>query len=198
MIRPDVGAKMARAVGAETVPESGRHRSISPGAGNAQHFSVEPETTPALAAAKTLVEIDDLGALLKPEIEGQIGSLAAAERYRLLDVVGDAGALPRRVEDDAYRELPFAEDRLIGAGCRHEILEVYRIALCRRATFTNHDDVKHHAHCVAAVFAFELGLAQQPVECNIVGAPLLSRAEYRGVGERPQNDCARTGLGSRF
>jgi hypothetical protein len=44
-------------------------------------------------------------------------------------MVGDAGALLRRVEDDAHRERLLAENRLIAAGHRHEIIEIDDVAL---------------------------------------------------------------------
>jgi hypothetical protein len=81
------------------------------------------------ATAKMLVEVDDLGGLLEAEIDGEIGSFAAIERDRFLDMVGDAGALLRRVEDDAHRERLLAENRLIAAGHRHEIIEIDDVAL---------------------------------------------------------------------
>jgi hypothetical protein len=154
--------------------------------------------TAGLPAAETLVEIDHLRALLEPDEDAEIRGLAAAERDRLLDVIGDAGALLRRVKRDPYRERLLAEDRLIGAGHRHEILKVHGIGLPGRAAFANDNDVEDHAHRVAGVFAFEVSLAQQPVECDVIGAPLLSRTENGGVGKRPQDDRARAGLRGRF
>src|SRR5215472_17657471 len=81
------------------------------------------------AAAETLIEIDDLRALLEPDEDVEICSLLAAQRYRLLDMIGDAGALLRRVERDPYRERLLAKDRLVGTGHRHEILEAHGIGL---------------------------------------------------------------------
>src|SRR3984893_12444236 len=114
--------------------------------------------------AKALVEVDHLGALLKADDDVEIRALAAAERDRFLDVIGDAGALSRSVEDDPYRKRLFAEDRLIGAGDGDEILEVHRIGLRRRAALGNDDDVEDQSLRVAAVFALGLGLAEQAVE----------------------------------
>src|SRR6266851_5216785 len=87
------------------------------------------------------VEVDHLRALLEADNDAEIGALAAAERDRLLDVIGDARTLLRRVKDDAYRERPLAEDRLIGAGDGDEILEIHRIGLRGRAAFADDDDV---------------------------------------------------------
>src|SRR3984893_6219222 len=110
--------------------------------------------------AKALVEVDHLGALLKADDDVEIGALTAAERDRFLDVIGDAGALSRSVEDDAYWKRLLAEDRLIGAGDRDEILEIHRIALRRRAALGNDDNVEDQSHRIAAVDALGLSLAQ--------------------------------------
>src|SRR6266446_3598996 len=147
------------------------------------------------APAELLVEVDHFRALLKADDDVEIGALAAAERDRFLDVIGDAGALPRSVEDDAYRKRPLAEDRLIGAGDGNEILEVHRIDLGGRAALGDDDYVEDQSHCVAAVHALGVGLAQRTVEGHVVRAMLGSRAEHRGVGERPQDHRARTDFG---
>src|SRR6266478_2041967 len=135
--------------------------------------------------AELLVEVDHLGALLKADDDVEIGALVAAEGDRFLDVIGDAGALSRSVEDDAYRKRLLAEDRLIGAGDGDKILEVYRIGLRRRAALGDDDDVEDQSHRVTAIHALGLGLAQQTVERNIIWATLGGGAEHRGVGERP-------------
>src|SRR6266536_2746545 len=93
-------------------------------------------------SAEFFVEVDDLRALLKADDDVEAGALAAAERDRFLDVIGDAGTPPRSVEDDPYRKRPLAEDRLIGAGDGDEILEVRRIGLSRRAPLGDDDDVE--------------------------------------------------------
>src|SRR6266851_7773176 len=141
------------------------------------------------------IEVDHLRALLEADNDAEIGALAAAERDRLLDVIGDARTLLRRVKDDAYRKRPFAEDRLIGAGDGYEILEVDRIGLRGRSAFADDDDVEDHSHRIAGVFALDVGLAHQTVECDVVRAALSGGAEYGGIGERPQNHSARTRLG---
>src|SRR6267378_2334643 len=147
------------------------------------------------ASAELLVEVDHFGTLLEADEDVEIGALAAAEGDRFLDVIGDAGAFLRRVEDDAYRKRLLAEDRLIGAGDGDEILEVRRIGLRSRAALGDDDDVEDQSHRVAAVHALGVGLAQQTVEGDVVRATLGSRAEHGGVSERPQDHCARTGFG---
>src|SRR5215468_3991362 len=120
------------------------------------------------ATAEVLVEVDHLRALLEADNDAEIGPIVAAERDRLLDVVRDAGALLRRIEDNAYRKRPFAQDRLIGAGDGDEILEVYRISLRRRAAFADDDDFERHSHRVTGIFALDVSLAQQSVKGDVV------------------------------
>src|SRR5438874_13718456 len=79
--------------------------------------------------AELLVEVDDLRALLKADDDVEIGALATAERDRLLDVIGDAGASARSVESNPDRKRALAENRLIGPGDGNEVLEVDRIGL---------------------------------------------------------------------
>src|SRR5689334_20185344 len=55
------------------------------------------------ASAEVFVEVDDLGALLKAEQDVEVGALAAVERDRFLNVVGDPGAFLGALEDDADR-----------------------------------------------------------------------------------------------
>src|SRR5215469_6092907 len=124
------------------------------------------------AAAEALVEVDDLGALLKADYDVEIGSRAASQRDRLFDMVGDAGAFLIGLEGDADGERRFAEDRLIGSGHGNEIREVDGIAFSRRAAFADNDRVEIDVYRIAGVLAFELGLAQQAVERDILGATL--------------------------
>ena len=51
------------------------------------------------AAAEVFVEVDDFGALLKAEENVEVGTLAAVERDRFLDVIGDAGAFLGALEN---------------------------------------------------------------------------------------------------
>src|SRR5207245_57099 len=113
------------------------------------------------ATAEMLVEVDHLRALLEADNNAEIGALAAAERDRFFDVIGDARTLLRRVKGDAYGERPLAEDRLIGAGHGYEILKVDRIGFRGRAAFADHDDVQDHSHRVAGILALDVGLANQ-------------------------------------
>ena len=60
------------------------------------------------AAAEALVEVDDLGALLKANYDVEIGPGAATQRDRFFDMVGDAGAFLIGLEGDADGERRFA------------------------------------------------------------------------------------------
>src|SRR5438067_455545 len=87
------------------------------------------------AAAEVFVEVDDFGALLKAEQDVEVGAFAAVEGDGFLDVVGDAGAFLGALENDADREWPLADYRLVGSGDGDEIREVHDISLCRRTAF---------------------------------------------------------------
>src|ERR1700681_180355 len=90
----------------------------------AQRAAVQPlvcvlgacRIAPRSAAAEMLVEVDDLGALLKSDEDVEIGPFSALERDRLLDVVADAGAFLGALESDADRKLLLAEDCLTWSG----------------------------------------------------------------------------------
>jgi hypothetical protein len=56
--------------------------------GFSRYLPVDQGTAASSAAPKSFVEVDDLRALLEAEIDREIGSLATAERDRLLDMVG--------------------------------------------------------------------------------------------------------------
>ena len=104
-------------------------------------------------------------------------------------MVGDAGAFLVPFKDDTDGKWPLADDRLIGPGHGDEIAEIDGIALRRGAPLADDDRVECDPHGVRRlILAFEVGLAQHPVKCDVVRAPLRRRAEYRGVGERPQHD----------
>src|SRR5690242_3822499 len=79
------------------------------------------------AAAEVLVEVHDLGALLKAEDDIEVGALATIERDGFLDVVGDAGAFLGALKSDAGREWSLAENRLIRCGDGDEILEIHNV-----------------------------------------------------------------------
>ena len=63
------------------------------------------------AAAEALVELDDVGGLLKAEVEHQLPGGAAGERDRDLDMVGNPGADLVRAEADAHPEWLLVEDK---------------------------------------------------------------------------------------
>src|SRR5271165_2475021 len=142
-----------------------------------------------------LVEVDDLRALLKSEQNVEIRPLAAVERDALLDVISDASTFLAALENDAYGEWSLADYRLIRFGYGDEIWKIYDISPRRRAPFANDNRVKGDLHGAAAVFAFEVGLAQEPIERDIFRAVLRRRPEHGRVGERPQHDRARASLG---
>jgi hypothetical protein len=123
-----------------------------------------------------LVEVDDLRTLLEAEIDGEIGSLATAERDRLLDMIGDARPLLRRVEDDAHGRRCLAENRLIGTRHRDEIVEVYDVTLRRGAAFDADDRaVCFRRHAVIGT------CAASPVSplCGRLSGP----ARHAGLGQ---------------
>src|SRR5438067_9458863 len=97
------------------------------------------------APAKAPVELDDLGGLLKADGDIEIARGPATERDRLLDVLGDPGALRPGRDRNLNRERALAHDRLVRAGHRDEVLESDRIASCRRAALANDDDVQRSA-----------------------------------------------------
>ena len=147
------------------------------------------------AAAEVFVEVDDLGGLLKAEQNVEVGAFAAVEWDRFLDVVGDTGAFLGALENNTDRERPLTDDRLIGSGYRDEIREVHDVSLRGRTAFPDNDRVKCDLQVAAAVLAFEVGLAQDPVESDVVGATLLGGSEDGSVGEGPQHDRTWTSLG---
>src|SRR6202011_4695811 len=147
------------------------------------------------AAAEVFIEVDDLGGLLKAEQNVEVGAFAAVEWDRFLDVVGDTGAFLSALENNADRERPLTDDRLIGSGYRDEIREVHDVSLRGRTAFPDDDRVECDLQVAAAVLAFEVGLAQDPVESDVVGATLLGGSEDGSVGEGPQHDRTWTSLG---
>jgi hypothetical protein len=147
------------------------------------------------AAAEVFVKVDDFGALLKAEENVEVGALATVERDGFLDVVGDARAFLGALENDADREWSLADYRLIGSGYRDEIRKIYDVSLRRRTAFADDDRVECDLQIAAAVLAFEVGFAEEPVKRDIVRAMLRGRSEDGGVGERPQHNRARASLG---
>src|ERR1700739_4749875 len=109
-------------------------------------------------------------------------------------MVGDAAALISAPESDADRKLFLADDRLIWRCHGHEISEIHGIALCRRTPLANYDRVERDVHRAGDVVAFELRLAKQPAEWDIVGAALGSWAKHGIIGQRTQDDGARACL----
>src|SRR5579883_713181 len=91
------------------------------------------------AAAEVPIEVDRLGALLEAEDQAEIGRLAAVERDRLLDMVGDAAALGILRNFDGDAEGLLADDRLVGADEADEIGERHRVAVARRAALGGDD-----------------------------------------------------------
>src|SRR5690348_16320907 len=124
-----------------------------------------------------LVKVDDLGVLLKPEHDIEVGRLATVERDGFLDVVGDAGTLLGTLENDAHREGTLADYRLIGAGDGDEIRELHDVSLRRRTAFADDHRVERDFHRATAVLAFEVGLAEEAVKRDIVRAALRGGSE---------------------
>ena len=117
------------------------------------------------AAAILAIELDGFGGLLKTEHDAEIARRPAAERDGFLDMVADGCPLGVFRDRDAHRELPFAEDRLVGSGHRDKIPEIESAgAARRRAAFADNDDIKRETHRVAGAIAFGLDLAQQAVK----------------------------------
>src|SRR5690348_8945900 len=141
-----------------------------------------------------LVEVDDFGVLLKTQQDIEIRPFAPVERDGLLDVIGDAGAFLGAVENDADRERPFADYRLIGSGDSDEVWKIYDLSLGRLTPFSDDNRVERDLYCADAILAFEVRLAQQAVERDILRAALRRRPEHGCVGERPQHDRARASL----
>jgi hypothetical protein len=127
------------------------------------------------------IEVDDLGALLKAKQNVEVGRSAAAERDCVFDMVGDASALLIVSKSNMDRERLFAEDRLVGSGCRDEVLEIDGVALSRRAAFADHDDIEGDLQGVGCRLAFEVRFAQNPVERDIIRTPLRAGAEDRRI-----------------
>src|SRR5947208_14480689 len=134
------------------------------------------------------VEVDDFGALLKAEESVEVGALAAVERDRFLDVIGDAGAFLGALENDADREWPLADYRLIGSRDGDEIWKIHDVSLRRRTAFADDDRVERDLYVAAAVIAFEVGFAQDTVTRAIVRTALRAGCENRAIGARPQHE----------
>src|SRR5918912_2864220 len=110
---------------------------------------------PVLAAAVVTVEIDRLGALLKPKHNREVAGPAAAERDCLLDMIADRGAFCAGRNLDMDRKQLFAEDRLVGPGHRDEIPGIDRACAGRgRTTLADDNDIEREAHRIAGAVAF--------------------------------------------
>ena len=79
--------------------------------------------SPILAAAEMPVEVDHFGTLLKAQHDVEFAR-PAAERDGLFDMVGDAGPALISRNIDVDRQGALAEDRLVGASDRDEILQI--------------------------------------------------------------------------
>src|SRR5258708_31466433 len=118
-----------------------------------------------LPAAEMLVELDDLGTLLKPEYDAEFARGAAAERDDLLDMIGHPGSPRVRRDPDMNRERAFADYRLVAAGYRDEILQVDPVRLAgRRPTLADDDDIESGAQGIASPVALRIDIAENAVE----------------------------------
>src|SRR5205814_3068355 len=75
-------------------------------------------------AARGLVELERIAALLEAKVDRQVGGGFPAGVDRLVEMVGHCGALGVWRYVDMDREVLLVEDRLVGRGHRHEIIEI--------------------------------------------------------------------------
>jgi hypothetical protein len=73
-------------------------------------------------------------------------------------------------------------------------MRIANVPLRRRTTFADDDRIECDLQIAAAVLAFEVGFAEEPVKRDIVRAMLGGRSEDGRVGERLQHDRARASL----
>src|SRR6266566_4160245 len=150
--------------------------------------------TSGSAAAILAIELDGFRALLKTEDDAEIAGRSAAERNGFLDMVADSGPPSVLRDRDTDRELPLAEDRLIGPRHRDKIAEVRGAGLSGRgAALADDDDIELEPQRIAGPLALRIDLAQHAVERNPGRLARLAGPEYRGLPERAQNDRARAG-----
>src|SRR5438552_15797634 len=127
------------------------------------------------AAAILAIELDGFGSLLKTEHDAEIARRPAAERDGFLDMVADGCPLGVFRDRDAHRELPFAEDRLVGSGHRDEIAEIDGAELAGGgAAFAHANDVelaaprlaRPRAPGIRANYGFRRRTACRPSTCS--------------------------------
>src|ERR1700739_3958017 len=93
-----------------------------------------------------LVEVDGLWRLLEADDDVEVARRPAAERDRLLDMIGNPSAFRSRRERNLHWEGAFAQDRLVRTGHRDKVLQCDGIGLRRRAVLANDDDVERGAN----------------------------------------------------
>src|SRR5207302_10637310 len=115
----------------------------------------------------------------KADDDADTAGRPAAERNAFLEMIADRRP-PGVVRDrDAHRELPLAEDRLIGPCHRDKIAEIDRVVLGGRGTaLTDDHDIELEAQRIARPIALRIDLAKRAIERDTGRLVRLVRPEH--------------------
>lgn len=151
-------------------------------------------TQPVLAAAEVLIKLDRLRAFLETKGKIEVRERSTAGRKGDLDVIADAAALGLVGHRDMHRKRLLAENRLVGASQRNEVVEVDIVATRRGSALGDDDIVERGMERAATHRAGRRHVAEDAIPGDVERLRLArrcGRAEHRRVRERMQNDGAR-------